>query len=347
MLAMRDILKGYRPGRIQRVANMAVAPIITETPFSNVGGTGNVYMANDKSYETMQFANEGDKIGVVPQGYMVMQHKTGAQDRAVPSFELVKSKGKKDVNVKCVQSGQGGHFGTQKDDRDWQFLPLSLRARAYRPEQRKSKEFGSLWDEISTFNVAAGTSSGSHIEYFYKQFSKDLDTFVAQFELVANQVGAMVFINDELRAIEVMPNEQIWAENFHRLVRYCYGADAVAVREMAVDLFQPKLENGRKVKDREGLSTALDRMLEVDRQFVSSTYASTADRSFNDKVNQRVDHLSVVDFGGSSEFIGQGVLHGDDHYVYASLISTKPYERKKLRPKALDDNPYSGEDFAF
>ena len=91
----------------------------------------------------------------------------------------------------CIQQTQGGYISM--DAHKLQMLPLSLREKAL--EKRSDAHFGKLWNDIATFCHETGLPyAGGHLIEFAQRFEKELDHFVAEFEIVPRQVGAIILI---------------------------------------------------------------------------------------------------------------------------------------------------------
>ncbi|MCU0355810.1 MAG: hypothetical protein MUD08_19075, partial [Cytophagales bacterium] len=62
------------------------------------------------------------------------------------------------------------------------------------------------------------------LRYFLNHFKPQLDQFVAEFEYVKDQVGAIVMLEGRIVGIEIAPSHQYWQEIWMPLLRECYGS---------------------------------------------------------------------------------------------------------------------------
>jgi len=74
-----------------------------------------------------------------------------------------------------------------------------------------SHSYDRLWPAISSMNQQLGIrNTAGHLEFFLQEFGKELDRFVAEFEIVPNQVGAIILINGRVAGVERAPNPEFW-----------------------------------------------------------------------------------------------------------------------------------------
>ena len=106
----------------------------------------------------------------------------------------------------CVQQSQGGLI--QRGAYRMLILPYALRERAL--EVRKNKNYNKLWDAISAFNQEMGVSGEGNLVFFLKHFQKELDEFVAEFECVPRQIGAIILVDDQVVGVERAPSHAYW-----------------------------------------------------------------------------------------------------------------------------------------
>ncbi len=219
---LRTILRGVITGRMQSVGLMQVIPLLPER---NLSG----YIAPDKAemdtvnYGEMRFVNPGDDTLIVPchAGYMVRQK---AQNHAMSHLGMVKGRTGHTYNTAmCIQSGQGGYI--KKGNHALMILPFSLREKAL--QLRKEKAYNKLWSDIEKLNSRMGLRGRGHLEDFLDRFTQELDQFVAEFECVPNQVGAIILINGEVAGVERTPSTEYWLTIWQPLIRECYGSLAI------------------------------------------------------------------------------------------------------------------------
>lgn len=77
---------------------------------------------------------------------------------------------------------------------------------------RKEQSYNKLWDSISAFNREMGVQVAGHLEFFLKHFCKELDEFVAEFECVPRQIGAIILVDDQVVGVERSTVARLLAE---------------------------------------------------------------------------------------------------------------------------------------
>jgi hypothetical protein len=224
-LTIEEILRGTGPGRAQSAGQMQVIPLLGEDdetfapPTLEVGTTG---------YGSVHLRNESDRPTVVPTGagWVVAQK---AQDHAMGGGALLRPGESRQIDTAmCIQQSQGGLIGRAKHA--LLILPAALRAKAL--SIRHVKDFRKLWESIQAYNRAFGIEQhGGHLEYFLRTFQKQLDEFVAEFEIVPRQLGAVILVGGEIVGVERAPSAAYWKAIWSPLIRVCYGSLAVKVAQ--------------------------------------------------------------------------------------------------------------------
>lgn len=225
-LTIEEILRGTGPGPAQSAGQMAVIPLLGEdsdtfSPPDLEVGTG--------GYGTVLLRNESDRPTVVPTGagWVVAQK---AQDHALGGGALLRPGESRQIDTAmCIQQSQGGLIGRAKHA--LLILPAALRNKAL--SVRQVKDFRKLWESIQQLNKGFGIEQvGGHLEFFLRAFEKELSEFVAEFELIPRQVGAIILVGGEIVGIERAPSAAYWQAVWSPLIRVCYGSLAAkAARE--------------------------------------------------------------------------------------------------------------------
>ncbi|MFT3767376.1 MAG: hypothetical protein QM820_17975 [Minicystis sp.] len=200
---------------------MQIIPLLGEDddtfapPEVEVGTTG---------YGSVQLRNDSDRPTLVPPGagWVVAQK---AQDHAIGGGALLRPGESRLIDTAmCIQQSQGGLIGRAKHA--LLILPAALRAKAL--SVRHVQDFRKLWESIQELNRGLGIAQyGGHLEFFLRTFEKQLDAFVAEFEIVPRQVGAVILIGGEIVGIERAPSAAYWKAVWNPLIRVCYGSLAV------------------------------------------------------------------------------------------------------------------------
>jgi len=230
MLTIREILRGCEVGRIQTVGAMQVIPLILEKDMQDTRfATPDIVQVGTSSYGTMNFTNPASKPLLLPShvGYVVKQ---AAQDHAMATAGIVPAKRTQSWdNAMCIQSTQGGLIS--RGDHKMIILPLALRKPAL--EKRKTRSYNKLWNSIGSYNTHSGLGSSQALVTYMQGYERQLDQFIAEFELVENQVGAIILINGEMVGCERAPSTEYWNSVWEPLVRVCYGSAAIAASKQA------------------------------------------------------------------------------------------------------------------
>ena len=316
---------------MQSVGYMQVIPLTSElqdkafaSPDETVVGTTN--------YGTMVFENPTDGILIVPThaGYIVSQ---SAQNHAMAHAGIVGKETSKSYNTAmCVQQTQGGFI--TKGKHKLSILPFSLREKALKI--RDTTSYNKLWGEITKFNKNFGLAGSGHLEYFMSHFEKELNQFVAEFECVPKQIGAIVLLNGEVIGIERAPNYAYWKAVWPALIRECYGSRAIEYQyqmgnktEVSKARFALDDEN---IKTLEDLKAALKTAEKKEGEFAKKAVRDLLDMPFEVKPEERTDGYTVSTVE-QDQFTGQ-VVHDKDIIAYASLLVRKGWGKKSKWKKA-------------
>jgi hypothetical protein len=228
-MTVSEILRGTGTGATQSAGQMQVVPLLGDDdatfapPVLEVGTAG---------YGSVVLRNDGDRPIIVPPGagWVVPQK---AQDHAIGGGALLRPSETRQIDTAmCIQQSQGGLIS--KGKHELLILPATLRAKAL--GVRHVKDFRKLWDGIGSYNRSFGIEqSGGHLEFFLRQFQAELARFVAEFEVVPRQVGAIVLIGGKVAGIERAPSADCFRAVFTALIRVCYGSLALQVGRERTD----------------------------------------------------------------------------------------------------------------
>ena len=320
-IRVADVLHGCTPSRIQSVGYMQVIPLVSELSddrfVSPVEGEAEVFTT---SYGTLGFRNPGDCVLIVPchAGYVVKQ---AAQDHAMAHAGVVRSAGERSFNTAmCIQQSQGGLI--QRGAHRMLILPYALRERAL--EVRSDKSYNKLWDAISLFNQEMGVQSAGHLEFFLKHFRKELDEFVAEFECVPRQIGAIILVDDQVVGVERAPSHAYWQSVWPCLIRECYGSLAIRVAQLNGERVEAPASRKALPDDIGSLDELESVIAEIARQEderAKVTVRELLDEQLALTRDESTAGLSIETFQ-PGRFTGQ-VIRDGERIVYASLPATK------------------------
>lgn len=348
IMQIQEILKGFTIDRknIQSVGNMTVMPITSDVEFTNVANINEVNLQKDSDYNRLQFQNSSGQIGIAIQGWMIMDKTQRAQDRTIPYAHLVKAANSKLIPANCVQHSQGGHFNISNVDHNtFMILPPSLRSLALKKSSYREAETGALWSSLRTWAKGVDCDNNGLI-MFYSKHEDRLDQFIAQFEPVEKQLGAVVLINDVLIAIDIMPKYDSWRRVWRAFIRDSYGAEAVRVAEKDGAIIARPVVEKKKIKKFEDLESYYEAMKDSFYDSLQAKFGQVAQLSVSYRKLEEIDELTMIKFD-SDDYVGQGVLHGDSHFVYLSLVSSSLKSKPVQKFSSLRSDPYGESDFIF
>lgn len=235
-LTVEEILQGTSLGRTQSVGHMEVIPILDDGNASDDTFAPPDFGVSNSNYGEVDVTNEDeDRPTILPTGTGWVT-KQSAQDHAVPSAKLIKPGESKHIDTAmCIEETRSGFIHGAKE---FLVLPASLRSKAL--SLRNDTGYSRLWDAIGTFNNDLGVPrGGGHLVRFLEEYESQLDEFVAEFELVPDQVGAVILIDGKVVGVERAPNVPFWEKLWVPLVRVCYGSLAIKVGKANGDRVPP------------------------------------------------------------------------------------------------------------
>lgn len=319
MVAIKNLLHGCEPGRMQSVGWMQVIPLISELVDDRFVSPAQAQVATT-GYGKLNFRNTEAKEMIVPAGatYIVEQ---AAQNHALPHAGLVKAKALREFNTAmCVQASQGGYI--KEGQHELMLLPLPLREQAH--TIRRKTEYNRLWPAIAEFNRSLGVSDarGGHLELFFAQFKEQLESFVAQFEPVPKQVGAIILIGGKVAGVERMPNYAFFDSMWRPLIRECYGSMAVSEAKKHGN---PPVPKTRVPVERARTLSELRKNLEKAEEEEYNRVAALVDNLLEMDIpatSDEKDGTFSVEGLTSQQFVGQVIREGEKS-IYATLTATR------------------------
>ncbi|EMI47292.1 ARPP-1 family domain-containing protein [Rhodopirellula sp. SWK7] len=342
-IELREVLRGCEAGRLQSVGYMQVIPLVL--------GDENVDLSDDRfvspmqcdaavyttSYGTLGFRNSSASTMIIPchAGYVVKQH---AQDHAMAHAGVVAATGDRRYDTAmCIQAAQGGLIA--KGAYRMLILPHALRENAI--EKRATKDFRKLWDDISTFNESMGVAGKGHLEYFLKAFKKELDEFVAEFESVPNQIGAIILIDDRVVGVERAPSFAYWQSIWPSLIRECYGSLAIEAAKAGGDRSpdrSPRVQLPLQIESLDELESLIAEIARQEDERARSTVRVLLDEPLTlvreEEVADKKARVDVtIETTESEHFTGQVIRDGET-IVYASLPATQLFVKSQKWSRA-------------
>ncbi|NJL13223.1 MAG: hypothetical protein HC913_09640 [Microscillaceae bacterium] len=218
----------------------------------------------------------------------------------------------------CIQQSQPGFIKSGKYT--FIILPFSLREAAL--SAREEKNYAKLWEPIALFNAGLGLPKQGHLEYFYRQFEKELNQFVAEFECVPHQVGAIVLINGQVVGIERTPSPTYWHSVWEPLIRACYGALAIEFAQKNRNIQKNALREPLRgtITHIEDLNQALQRAEAAEAEKVREIVRGLLDKPIQMKETNTKEDIKTYQLDAEG-FTGQ--MAQDAGIVYASIFARR------------------------
>jgi len=315
-LTVEQILAGTTVGRMQSVGQMAVVPILEEgggdTPFSPPD-----LEASTSNYGTLHVRNRSDRPTIVPPGAAWVTSQR-AQDHTTGGGALVSAGERRTIDTaSCIEESQGGMISKAGE---MIILPAGLRATAL--AQRNQSGYSKLWPDIKRFNGEFGISQrGGHLVYFLEQFEKELDQFVAEFERIPNQVGAIILVAGRVVGIERAPSVAFWEKLWTPLVRVCYGSLALKTARSGAGVPATRQPLSVTVRSLEGVQRALEQAAVAAKALVTTTVEALGARQLTAaRADQTLAGNSLLTLA-SRDYAGQIVRQDTGETVYASICA--------------------------
>lgn len=309
---IEEILSGTYRGVTQSVGDMDVVPLLGED--DNRFAPPNFQVSN-RAYGTVNVRNTDDRPSILPpgSGWLVNAR---VQDHAVGGGCLVPGKSQALVKGYCIEQTQPGLI-TEKQEKTWIILPASLRKAAL--AQRAVGQYSSMWSSIHDYGARTGVTTHGNLVMYFSRYKKELDEFVAEFELVPKQVGALIFVRGLLVGVEKAPSYEYWGALWEPLIRSCYGSYALMLHSVGREL-PKRLQPLRKVHS---LSDILDAFGEEDAQEFKNLQ-KTVRAELGVQIRSSEPEHTLGDFrlrtGASTKFFGQFV-ESAGRVPYASFTS--------------------------
>jgi hypothetical protein len=312
---------------MQSVGNMQVVPLILDMPEDERFVPPSLTVGTS-DYGTVKLTNpHAEKATIAPVGsaYITKQH---AQDHAIMGAKIVGSLRTATIkDAACIQSSQGGLI--RNEQVELQILPYSIRETSL--GLRGKCGYSKLWDSIGKFNRAVGIArSADHLEYYVQTQAKVMDQFVAEFEVLPNQIGAIILINGVVYGVERAPNTSYWHSVWKPLIRMCYGSQAI---------IEAKKTSSESDRTNTSVSPNVSSLAELKSALRSAEAAHS--RSAIRIVSRLLDDVFSIDDDEScsieedvlhqltlanDQFVGQVILDGE-RVCYASLITKKNWHK--------------------
>lgn len=340
-LSTRELLRGLAPGRPQTVGNMTVIPLLLDS----VGECDGIAPFTSAKYSTVNYGvvrvSAGGPQDVIIPSQLAIMTKEAAQNHALMSALVVEHGKVTDVNTAaCIQQTQPG-FIREDSPQDLVILPYALREEAHNM-RAQANSYSKLWPAIARLNAMGNAKASGHLEYFLDRHKQTLDEFVAEFEVVDKQVGAIVLIGGVVYGVERAPTMAYWREVWEPLVRVCYGTQAYLEAKASGDrnlssqsaVVVPESRtpiNMSGVRDLDGLMAAYRVANDTEAQNARDAVSAILDDAVISQTQE--PSKTVTDYQtwsvSSRQFVGQVVVRNQTAVCYASLVTASHWRKNK------------------
>jgi hypothetical protein len=343
--SVNKILEGKEAGRPQIVGLMEVIPLIAqdETHFTRAFSvpSADMELAGNPTYGSVTLKNRGSGPLVTPtNATWVTKH--AAQDHAMAKAGLLgPGKTQRYDNAACVQATQGGAIPAGQHA--FQILPATLR-KGITKELADRREYGKFWPNIAAMNSSLGINDrGGHLTMMFEQFAKELMQFIAEFEIVKNQIGAIILINGQLVGIEIAPTPEYWKSVWEPLIRFCYGPEALlASRKLGEQGLKTAMEsrprmNINNVRTLDDLDQALSNLRKAEQERAEKSIRDVIDTSLNFEIDTKLPfndpslgNVTYTLLSTYKDYVGQ-IVEDEGYVVYCSLVNASAMTRRPQR----------------
>lgn len=322
-LTIREVLRGCEVGRMQSVGIMQVIPLLSELEDERFVSPAQALVSTEE-YGALVFRNPTPLLLIVPchVGYVVDE---GAQDHAMTHAAFVRAETRRRFdNAVCIQETEPGLI--REDSYRMMVLPYPLREPAL--EVRHQDDYSRMWPAIAALNREAGLGDEGNLVRFLSHFQRQLDQFVAEFERVPDQVGAIILIAGHVVGVERAPSRAYFGSIWDALIRECYGSQAIrAARQFEDELPISRARLRDDVKSLADLAEALKEARLREEEVAKATVRDLVDAPFEAEVEDRVADFTLETLH-NDQFVGQIVREGE-RVCYTSLVTNRGWMRQQ------------------
>jgi hypothetical protein len=321
MMTIAELLAGCELGPVQSVGRMQIVPLLAGQAAATGGFVAPPMCRTATSaYGTLVFDNPHEQPLLVPchAGFVVRQ---AAQDHAMAHAALVAGKSRAAFDTAlCLQETQGGTIAAA--EHAMVILPFPLREPAL--AVRDQRGYRRLWPAVRAFNADVGLRAVADLAVFLGHFARELDRFVAEFESLDGQVGAVVLADGRVLGVERAPSVAYWETLWAPLLRGCYGAELIRRQRIGGPARPPATRvplDTAEVGSLEELAAALDAADRAELRLIHDHIAELERLPLkaDDAGGRHMDGARLETVRGW-RFVGQ-LLRRGGRVVYASLVA--------------------------
>jgi hypothetical protein len=325
---IKNLLNGLTFGVKQEVGMMSVIPLLGENIANNVASVNELKFDGTSGYGTMVFTNETDKVGIVPTGYCVMTTQT-AQDHGTPFSALIppQSRRKNVEHACCIEQTQPGYIDGSSV-KHFNFLPLEVRKKNFEKyimrmsaNSYDALSYNRLWTLISDFQRELVKKEQAHLIWFFNKFMDKLNQFNAEFEVVPNQRGAIIMLNNKVVGIEIAPTHEYWKSVWNQLIRDCYGSEIIRLTTLnlineykANQKLELNLNDCKSIED-------IEKAILGHNQSQNETMLENVNVTLSNKYSE-IKNYSVINQRNKYNDIEYMIFSAEDKKSYGELYSS-------------------------
>lgn len=323
----------------QSIRNMTLAFLTTprNNSFDDMFENPMKAIYSNRRYGHMNIANETDRDMIIaPQVAVITSRR--AQDHGMVKSAVVPSNTSRDYNdAGCIQGSVTGYI--KSGDADVHFLPVTVREMLLE-KVGHSHNYQNIYPAIASAGRRTGANSGHYYTNYISRHSKVSAEFIAHFERPTDVIGAIVFVDGEIIAIDKFPSYTYFQQIWDLLIRDCYGAVAI---ESMVNNSQ---YSGQRFKDALGVARESSDVTHATPYELFKHSLNILESNISALVVERVAELLGVTFDKSHDednsdgfyqswvlksegYIGQAIVSGDNHL----LVSIA--KRDKFSPESV------------
>lgn len=329
-VTIKELLRGVEAGYPQTVGYMTVIPLVSDLVDERFTVPSKI-QTGTHNYGSLEVKNPlRDGIALLPFGGAILT-KQMAQNHAVGhALPIAAGEEYIDNTAACIQDSQGGTI--LMGEHQLSILPWLLKEPMFKV--RGEKVYSKLWSSIKEFNTTLGLEGRGHLEIYLDHFKKELDQFIAEFEVVYRQVGAVILMNGEVVGVERAPNYAFWQDVWTPLIRECYGSLVLQYRKKyGGNPPPPKIRKPLSIGNKKTLSAIADALESAQRSEAGA--ARKVVRNFieddfevkDENVGSKIKGMKVQSLT-NDQFKGQVVKDGSA-VVYASLFTNAMWKKNQ------------------
>lgn len=334
-----NILNNLSFGTPQKSGIMTVIPLTGDNVAEKVTSVLNTRFVNTDDYGSMTFNNQTNLYSILPSGYTILTEQE-AQDHALPFAALVKPNSFQTFeNACCVEQTQPGFIDGSKI-KDFHLLPLEVRKQHFKKFVLNQKispyeiDYSRLWDIILDFQGKLVQKNSAHLSYFFNAYLQELNQFNAEFEVIKNQRGAIILMNDTIVGIEIMPTQEDWKVVWKKLIRDCYGSEILRLTKLnLVRNFEDSLENKLDLSSCQTIEDIENLLIEKETNTIEKIKTMVSELLSKQKTEHshyntlkleknntdKIKYSLLSSNGGNTLF---EIFQTDNEILYASILSS-------------------------